>query len=191
MEFDAVLVIGPQGSGKDTQASVLANWLGFFFWETGATLRRSEDVITSSGERAGDILKSGRLFTDEELMSVVEKELKKLPRDRGIVFEGIPRRVSQAELLLGFLESLGKKRIATIFLDLPKEESIKRILLRAKKENRADDTREAIGQRLAHYEADTVPMLDFLKRRTAFFEIDGRPSIEEVTKSVNKALGIS
>ncbi|RJQ29580.1 nucleoside monophosphate kinase [Candidatus Parcubacteria bacterium] len=191
MEFDAVFIIGPQGSGKNTQASVLAARLGFFFWETGATLRKNADTMLSSGERVGDILKSGRLFADEELMEVIEEELRKLPRDKGIVLEGIPRRVSQAELILKFLESIGKHQFATIFLDLPKEESIQRLLLRAEKEGRSDDTREAIGRRLAAYHADTVPMLEFLKGRTAFFNIDGRPSVEEVTRSVNKALGLT
>ena len=72
MEFDAIFVVGPQGSGKNTQASLLAERLGFFFWETGATLRKNENMITASGERAGDILKSGRLFTDEELHALVK-----------------------------------------------------------------------------------------------------------------------
>lgn len=190
MEFDAIFLVGPQGSGKNTQAELLATRLGFFFWETGATLRKNERVITVSGERTGDILNSGRLFTDEELLSVVKKELENLPRDRGVVFEGIPRRVGQAEFLLGLLESLGKKRVATVLLDLPKEESLKRLFLRVEKEGRADDTREAIERRLKDYEADTVPMLNLLKHRTTFFKIDGRPPIEEVRRSINRALGL-
>ena len=95
-KFDAIFILGPQGSGKGTQAKLLAEKLGFFGWDTGGVLRKNADVVTSSGEKAGDILKTGRLFTDEELLSVVKKELESLPRDQGIVFDGIPRRTGQA-----------------------------------------------------------------------------------------------
>ena len=189
-KFDAIFILGPQGSGKGTQAKLLADKLGFLFWDTGAVLRKNADMVTSSGERAGDILRTGRLFTDDELLSVVKGELETLPRDRGIVFDGIPRRIGQAEFLLKLLQSFGKKDFATIFLDVPKEESLKRLLLRWEKEGRSDDTRQAIERRLEEYENNTVPMLDLLRECTEFFTIDGRPSIEEVTKSIGKALGI-
>ncbi|MCR4328291.1 MAG: nucleoside monophosphate kinase [Patescibacteria group bacterium] len=190
MNYEAIFILGPQGSGKGTQARMLAQTLNFFFWETGAILRKNADVITSSGECAGDILKTGRLFTDEELLSVVKKELEHLPHKGGIVFDGIPRRIGQAEFLLGLLQSRGVKKFATIFLDIPKDESRKRLFLRAEQEGRVDDAREAIERRLADYESNTVPMLDVLKQRTDFFTIDGHPSIEEVKKGVWSALGI-
>ncbi|MBI2623014.1 MAG: nucleoside monophosphate kinase [Candidatus Liptonbacteria bacterium] len=189
--YDAIFVLGPQGSGKGTQAKLLADKLRFFFWDTGAVLRRNANVATASGERAGDILKTGRLFTDEELLSVVRQELMRLPREQGVVFDGIPRRVGQAEFLLGLLREQGKTRFATFFLDIPAEESRKRLLLRAEKEGRSDDTRGAIGRRLADYEANTVPMLPFLREHTEFFEVDGTPSIQEVEAHIAQALGIS
>ncbi|MBM3257070.1 MAG: nucleoside monophosphate kinase [Candidatus Liptonbacteria bacterium] len=189
--YDAIFVLGPQGSGKGTQAKLLAEKLGFFFWDTGAVLRRNSEMITVSGARAGDILKSGRLFTDEELLSVVRTELESLPREQGIVFDGIPRRVGQADFLFGLLQSFGKKRFASVFLDIPIEESRKRLLLRAEKEGRSDDTLAAIERRLADYQANTVPMLPFMRQRTEFFEVDGRPSIEAVQKSVNIVLELA
>jgi adenylate kinase len=186
--FDAIFVLGPQGSGKGTQAKLLAEKLGFFFWDTGAVLRAHADVVTASGERTGDILRTGRLFTDEELLSVVRPALERLPRAHGIVFDGIPRRIGQAEFLFSLLRSLGKMRFATVFLDIPREESLTRLLLRAEKEGRSDDTRAAIERRLVDYEANTVPMLPFLRAHTDFFEVDGKPSVEEVQKSVYRAL---
>jgi len=191
MTYDAIFVLGPQGSGKGTQAKMLADKLGFFFWDTGAILRKNAEVVTSSGECTGDILKTGRLFTDGELLSVVARELESLPREKGIVFDGIPRRVGQAEFLIGLLESRGKARFATVFLDIPKEESLKRLLLRAEKEGRSDDTRAAIERRLADYESNTVPMLGMLRVRTDFFTIDGKPSAGDVEKNVWRALGIA
>jgi adenylate kinase len=190
MEYDAIFVLGPQGSGKGTQAKRLAERLVFFFWDTGAILRKNTGTVTSSGERAGDILKTGRLFTDEELLSVVARELEALPRGRGIVFDGIPRRTGQAEFLLNLLRAQGKSRFATVFLDISKEESLKRLLLRAEKEGRSDDTRQGIERRLADYVSNTVPMLEMLRARTDFFTVDGSPPVEEVEKSVWRALGI-
>jgi len=191
MDYDIIFIMGPQGSGKGTQARILTDKLGFFFWETGAVLRKNADVMTSSGIRTRDLLKTGRLFTDEELFSVAEAELKQIPKDRGIIFDGIPRRIGQAKVLLELLKSYGKKRFATILIDLPEEESFKRLLLRAEKEGRSDDTRKGIERRLADYRENTVPMLDFMKENTEFFAIDGRPSIEDVAKEVAKTLKIN
>lgn len=191
MSYDAIFILGPQGSGKGTQARLLAEKLNFFFWDTGAVLRKHAEVITASGERAGDILKTGRLFTDEELLSVVKTELEDLPREQGIVFDGIPRRIGQAEFLFSLLASFGKKRFATVFLGIPLEESRRRLLLRAEKEKRSDDTLAAIERRLADYEANTVPMLPFVRAHTDFFEIDGVPAVEVVEKSISRILGIS
>lgn len=188
--YDAIFVLGPQGSGKGTQARMLAEKLGFLLWDTGAVLRKNADVVTASGMRAGEILKVGRLFTDEELLSVVKRELENLPREKGIVFDGIPRRVGQAEFLLDMLKARGQVRLATVLIDIPKEESRSRLLLRARKEGRSDDTPHAIECRLAEYEASTVPTLGLLRTRTNLFEIDGRPSIDIVKGSVWHALGI-
>jgi adenylate kinase len=189
--YDAIFILGPQGSGKGTQAKILAEKLGFLSWDTGAILRKNADKITSSGELAGDILKSGRLFTDEELMSVVKEELESLPQDQGIVFDSFPRRVGQEKVVLDFLAKRGKNSFATVLLQLPKEECLNRLMLRAEKEGRADDARAAIEKRLQEYEDKTVPMLDLLKSRTDFFEVDGRPAVPEVEKGVDRALGLT
>lgn len=188
--FDAIFMLGPQGSGKGTQAKTLSERLGFFFWDTGATLRRNKDVITSSGERARDILKRGQLFTDEELFSVIKGELESIPKDQGIVFDGIPRSIGQAKLIFRFLESRGMRRLATIFVGVPEEESIKRLLLRAEKEGREDDTEESIRKRLEWSRTEVLPTVELLKEHSTFFEIDGSPSIEEVRKDIWEKLGI-
>ena len=113
-----------------------------------------------------------------------------LPKSQGVIFDGIPRRLGQAEFLFNYLLGQGRKDFATLYVSLPREESIKRLLLRAEKEKRADDTMEKIEFRLQQYNNDTVPVLEYLKGKTEFFEIDGTPGIETVSQNINQALGL-
>ncbi len=181
-------MLGPQGSGKGTQAKVLAEKLSFFMWDTGKVLRENRHAMTVSGRTVGEIIDQGQLLTDPELLGVVAPLIAAIPLDKGVVFDGIPRRLGQAEFLLNFLKEKGRSKFATIILEVPEEESIARLLLRAQKEGRADDTREAIEYRLAQYRTETVPMLDFLKKEGDFVAIDGTPAIREVAAAIAKAL---
>lgn len=187
---DAIFIMGPQGSGKGTQARILAERLGFFHWDMGAILRASSDFKFSDGRTIGDIIDTGTYLTDAQLIEVIKDKLDELPADKGIIFDAVPRRMGQAEFLMDWLRRRGKNNLATIFLDLHKEESIKRLILRSKTENRADDTPEGIENRLRQYEEATVPILDYMRRNTKFFEIDGRPPIPEVAAQINRALGL-
>jgi len=190
MNFDTIFFIGPQGSGKGTQARLLAERLGFFYWEMGGILREFSKGGTELGTKIGNLIDQGVLLTDELLLEVVKARISELPKDHGIIFDGVPRRLGQAEFLFHYLHDQGRKAMATLFIDLPHDESLKRLLLRAEKEGRKDDTKEGIELRLKQYQADTVPVLDFLRERTTFYNIDGRPSVEEVTKQINSALQI-
>ena len=138
-----------------------------------------------------NLIDSGVLLTDERLYEVVKSRLSQIPRGTGVIFDGIPRRVSQAEFLLDYLKQQGRTEFATLFVDLPKEESLARLLKRAEIEGRKDDRPEKIEFRLKQYQEDTRPVLDFLKKQTKFFEIDGEPEIEEVTKNIFLALNIN
>jgi len=186
MTPDVIFIMGPQGSGKGTQGKILADRLGFFFWDTGAILREEKD-LKIRGERTGD----GTLLSDEEVLLVFRDKIKKIPSDRGIVFDGIPRRIGQAEEVVDYFRERGRNNMTTLFLDIPHEETFKRLLLRAKIEGRADDTPEGIEFRLKQYEEATVPMFEYMRANTDFIEIDGRPPIPEVTAAINKALGLA
>jgi adenylate kinase len=190
MNLNTIFFIGPQGSGKGTQAKILAKRLNFFYWEMGAILRDVATTDTELGKRIKNLIDSGVLLTDEQLYEVVDNRLGEIAHDVGVIFDGIPRRIAQAEHLMQFLLKQGRKDFATLFVNLPKEESISRLLKRAEIEKRADDTREKIEFRLKQYEDDTLPVLDYLKQHSAFFEIDGQPSVEQVTKSINQSLGL-
>ncbi|MGC9599276.1 MAG: nucleoside monophosphate kinase [Minisyncoccia bacterium] len=190
MDFDTVLVLGPQGSGKGTQGKLLAAKMGFLFWEMGEILREIKAGDTPLAKKLS-VMDQGVLLTDELIIEVAKAKLATISADQGVVFDGIPRRMGQAEFLVGFLKGQKRKRPVTIFLELPREETFKRLLLRAQKEGRADDTPEAISERLRAYEEAIGPVTDYLKKETTFIAIDGCPSIEEIEKSIDAALGIA
>jgi adenylate kinase len=188
MHFDTIFLIGPQGSGKGTQARILAEKHNLFYWEMGGVLRNLAKEETPLGKQVKDLVDSGVLLNDELLLSVVKDRLGTIPADQGVIFDGVPRRIGQAEFLLKLLKEQGRNNLITLFIDLPYEESLNRLLARAEKEGRQDDTREAIEYRLQQYEQDTIPVLDYLRQNTQFFTIDGRPPIEQVTAAINDAL---
>jgi adenylate kinase len=190
IRIDAVLITGPQGSGKGTQGQRLAEKLGFFFWDTGEILR---DICRIDDAFAKKIsaMNKGTLLSDEVILQIARERLALIPKDKGVVFDGIPRRIQQAEFLVKFLRERGQKEIVTVFLDVPRDMSIKRMLLRAKKEGRADDTPEGIETRFRSYDEMMAPTVAYLKKETRFVSVDGTPSPDEVTKAVMAALGLS
>lgn len=188
MKFDVIFFIGPQGSGKGTQARLLATKLGFYFWEMGGILREIGKENSVLGKKIKVLLDAGILVPDQVILEILDEKLPGLMSEKGLVFDGVPRQLGQAVHLLSFLEKNNKQKMVTIFIDLPKEESIKRLLLRAEKEGRVDDNKESIEMRLSMYEKQTVPVLDFLREKTTFITIDGSPEIEMVTEQINYAL---
>lgn len=190
-KIDAIFVMGPQGSGKGTQARLLAKKTGFFFWEMGGILRANRDFILENGEKVGDIIDNGRYLSDDQLIEILKLKLPEIPNGKGIIFDAIPRRIGQARFIINWLAERGSKNFVTIFLDLPLEESLKRLILRAKTEKRVDDTPAAMQSRLKLYREVTLPILDYMKANTEFIEIDGRPPIADIEKEIDKAIGLN
>jgi adenylate kinase len=191
MDFDAIIFIGPQGSGKGTQAKFFSEKLGFFYFGMGAMLREMATHDNELGKKIKEIIDQGKLLDDAMIFEIVEKRFAAIQQTEGVIFDGLPRRVAQAEHLMNFLKSGHRDRVATVYLSIPHDESVNRLVKRAEIEGRKDDTRERIEFRLDQYEHETVPVLDYLKKTTQFFEIDGTPPPDGVTGEIAKVLGIS
>ncbi len=183
MNDSVIFLIGPQGSGKGTQGKLLAKTLGFFYWDMGAILREIKSQNTPLAEKVR-VIDNGVLLSDEVLLEAIEEKLKTLPQNQGLIFDGVPRRIGQAEFLLSELKKQGRKIFTSLYIMIPEEETLKRLLARAKLENRADDTEDKIRFRLMQYHQDTVPVLDWLKQHTDFIQIDGMPEVETVHKDI-------
>ncbi len=188
MRIDAVIFIGPQGSGKGTQARILAAKLGFFYWEMGAIIRGEAEKNTVLGHKIKALNSRGMLLADAELLSLLFEYLPTVPAGKGIVFDGVPRRLGQAKFLVKYLETHDCNHIVTIFLDIPRSVSVARLLKRKDIENRSDDTPEIIERRLELYERETLPVLEFLRTTTTFFRLDGTPAPDVVTQVMCKTL---
>lgn len=189
-KFDAIFMIGPQGSGKGTQGKVLAEKLGYFYWEMGAILREEAKKDTPFGRKVKELIDAGHLLEDNELFRVLHTELPEVIKHKRILFDGVPRTVPQGVHLIHYLQQNGFTQFGAVHIDVPKEESVKRLLERAHHEFRTDDTPEKISFRLDLYEKETKPVLKFLQGVGELFTIDGVGNIDEITERINKALGI-
>lgn len=190
MKKTAIIFIGPQGSGKGTQAKILAKKLGFYYFETGAVARAVAGENTPLGQQVKTMVNSGQLLPDTIIFQMVKEKLSQGENLIGVIFDGLPRRLTQAEFLLKVLNELQIEKILTLYISLPKSISIERLLKRAAIEKRADDTLQAIENRLLQYEQETVPVLEFLKTQSEFWEVDGSPAVESVTKTINQHINL-
>ncbi len=187
-KYDAIFMIGPQGSGKGTQGKTLAAKLGYFYWEMGGILREEAKKSTPFGIKVKDLIDAGKLLEDDELFRVLQTELPEVIKHKRLLFDGVPRTVPQAVHLIHYLQQNGFTSFGAIHIDVPNEESVKRLLERAHHEFRVDDTPEKISFRLATYDKETKPVLKFMQGIGDLHTIDGVGTIEEITERINKAL---
>ncbi len=190
MKYDAVFMIGPQGSGKGTQGKKLAQKIKFFYWEMGAILREEAKKQTPFGVKVKDLIDAGRLLEDNELFRVLNTELPEVIKHKRLLFDGVPRTVPQGLHLINYLQQNGFNQFAAIHIDVPMEESVKRLLERAHHEFRTDDTPDKIKFRLDLYEKETKPVLKFLQGIGDMFTIDGVGTVEEIEQRIDSALGV-
>jgi adenylate kinase len=181
-----ILILGPQGSGKGTQAARIAVAYGVPHVATGDILRASVSEGTELGAKVGPILERGDLVPDELMVDLIRVRL--LEED-GFVLDGFPRTVAQAEALDAMLDEIGKPLDAVILLHVSDDVATARLRSRAIKEGRADDSPEAIRNRLRLYHELTELVVD--RYRVAGIEVvvNGEQSVDEVFAAIQDALG--
>ncbi|MEQ6897221.1 adenylate kinase [Microbacterium sp. KR10-403] len=183
-----LLIVGPQGSGKGTQAARIAQALGIPTVSTGDVFRANIQAGTPLGEQVKAITAAGNLVSDELTGQIVRDRLSEADAAGGFLLDGYPRNIRQVGDLDAFLSERGESLDAVIELNVPRDESIARLSLRAKEQGRADDTEEAIAKRLSIYESETAPILEVYRERGIVDTIDGVGSLDEITARITDAL---
>ncbi len=181
-----LVILGPQGCGKGTQAKLLAQKLGLVHISSGELLRDEAASGTAKGLLIADLLAKGELVPFDTVLEVLEPALSS--NTNGFVLDGTPRDLSQAEHLDWYLQKLSKQIDKVIFLVITREESVKRLLKRSTLENRSDDTLAGINRRLDLYHTVTAPVVNFYKDKGLLLEIDGSPDIETIHQDIMEKL---
>jgi adenylate kinase len=179
-----LLLIGPPGAGKGTQAVRIAEHFGIAHISSGELLRRHVAEGTSIGRMVQEKMRRGDLVPDGVVMDVLRKPVESASRRGGYVLDGFPRTVEQAQAAYLIAKNLGASVQVALHLAVRRDELLRRMLDRGRESGRADDTEEVINHRLEVYEKRTVPLLDYYAQRERLVTVNGARPVNEVTWSV-------
>src|SRR3972149_1540939 len=162
-----IIILGPPGSGKGTQARILAKKTGHTYFGTGDLMRQEAAFNTALGKKFKTAFEKGELVSDKIVQEMVAKELRKIDLSKGIIFDGIPRTIQQAQKYIEL------KNCA---------------VCRGKLIVRSDDRPAIVQKRIEVYHQQTQPMIDFYRKQNVLIDIDGRPSVPEVAQEIEEKL---
>ena len=185
-----ILVLGPQGSGKGTQAKRIKATYGIPHIATGDMIREMKELDTPLGRELKQVYDSGELVNDELMIRLIQDRLSRGDTMRGFVLDGFPRTLPQAEALDELLRTLGRGLdVVFDFQVADREELMRRMAKRAEEEGRADDTPDAIRRRLELYDRETAPLVEYYRTRSAnVVGIHAEGSVDEVFHEIEQAL---
>lgn len=183
-----IILFGPPGSGKGTQAKRLVSERGWVQLSTGDMLRAAKAAGSELGKRIAAIIDAGELVSDEIVIELIRERLPEAEAAGGAIFDGFPRTVAQAEALDRLLEERGTEVHTVVELKVVDEEIVERLVKRAEDEGRPDDTEEVIRNRLKVYYDQTAALIPFFSARGKLKAVDGMGSMEEVAAAIAAAL---
>lgn len=181
-----IIIFGPPGAGKGTQANLIKEHYNIPHLSTGEIFRKAIKNKTELGKKVTSILDAGELVPDEIVVELVKEELRKEKYDDGYILDGFPRTVAQAQAYDKFLKDQGESLYAFILLRVPQEQLVERILSRG--EGRSDDSEDKIKTRLEVYWNETLPVQQHYQEQGLVEEIDGVGSIEEIFGRIESTL---
>ncbi|WP_395541800.1 adenylate kinase [Neotabrizicola sp. sgz301269] len=188
-----IILLGPPGAGKGTQAQRLVDSRGMVQLSTGDMLRAAKTSGTEMGKRVAEIMDKGQLVTDEIVIGLIEEKLK-AGAPGGFIFDGFPRTLKQADALGELLSRMGRKLDAVIELVVDDAALVGRIVKRAEEAKaagqpvRADDTPEVFADRLRAYYKQTAPLLGYYYAKGGLTQVDGMAPMDDVATAIAKVL---
>ena len=185
-----IILFGPPGAGKGTQSAKIARDYHFIHLSTGQILRNLIDQGTAIGEVIRKYIDRGYLVPDDIVVRELFSEASKHQKRPGLIFDGFPRTVTQAELLDQLLGERGMPVSLVISLEVEQEELYRRIMGRSMDSGRSDDTEEIVRQRLMTYEEETLPLKEYYRRTGRLIEVSGMSSIPEVYEEICKQINL-
>ncbi len=185
-----IVIFGAPGSGKGTQSDKLIEHYKLFHISTGDVLRDNIRRGTELGKTAKGYIDQGQLVPDELIIDILAQVLdeNKDQATEGVIFDGFPRTIPQAEALEQMLADRGTQIDAVVGLEVPEEELIKRILLRGQMSGRSDDNEETARKRLDTYHNQTSPLKAFYEKQGKYLAINGLGSIDGIFDLIKEAL---
>jgi len=206
-----LILLGPPGAGKGTQAKIIMDKYGIPQISTGDMLREAVAKGTELGKKAKEYMTQGKLVPDEIVIGIVKERLKQKDCEKGFILDGFPRTLAQAEALDRIMGEMGKKIDAVINVNVPEEEVVRRIAYRRTCRNcgaiyhliynppkkpgicdkcggelyqREDDKEETVRERYRVYKKNTEPLIEYYKKKGILFDVDGTKDIEGVKREI-------
>ena len=185
-----IILFGPPGAGKGTQAKYLVKKLNNFQISTGDILREEIKNNSDIGKKIIDVMNDGRFVSDDIVNQLLEKQVFDPQKKNKLIFDGYPRSINQAKNLDLLLDSSNQKIDFVFFLNVNKETIFKRLQKRKILEKRSDDELDTILKRYDTYMETTKPVLDFYSKNSNFHEIDGSDEIEQITNKIDTFINV-
>ncbi len=185
-----IVLLGPPGSGKGTQATLLKEQLGVPHISTGELLRSAAERGTELGLQAKALSDKGELVPDDVISGMLEERLSNEDVSGGFILDGYPRNLAQASSLDILLARLNQPVEEAVLIDIDAEQIIKRIAKRAQEEGRSDDTEETVRNRIQVYEEQTAPVADYYAERGLLTRVLGDGNVSEIFQRILSILNL-